>query len=234
MINSNSEYQYFYKSLRSFIYFKIRVFFNFCVNGHIIKKIKISNYLSNKKFKEKKLHLSSSYNLNGYLNSQILGNVPIDITKKLPFKSNTLDLIYSSHLVEHIHYKQIIFFVNECKRVLKKNGKLIIATPSLEKITKISYGENNKNKKILFSRQAKWIKNEFISSSFQINLLMRNFGHRYILDFDFIKKISNNLGFDKVEIIDNFCHFEKELSEYLLLKKPEVWNIETDTYLLVK
>ena len=74
MINSNSEYQYFYKSLRSFIYFKIRVFFNFCVNGHIIKKIKISNYLSNKKFKEKKLHLSSSYNLNGYLNSQILGN----------------------------------------------------------------------------------------------------------------------------------------------------------------
>ena len=63
---------------------------------------------------------------------------------------------------------------------------------------------------------------------------MRNFGHRYILDFDFIKKISSNLGFDKVEIIDNFCYFEKELSEYLLLKKPEVWNIETDTYLLVK
>ena len=85
--------------------------------------------MTNKNIIKKKLHLSSNYKINGFLNSQILGKVPIDITKKLPFKSNSLDLIYSSHLVEHIHYKQTVYFINECFRVLKNNGKLIIATP---------------------------------------------------------------------------------------------------------
>ena len=190
--------------------------------------------MNNKNIIKKKLHLSSNYKINGFLNSQILGQVPIDITKKLPFKNNPLDLIYSSHLVEHIHYKQTIYFINECFRVLKNNGKLIIATPSLEKITKISYGNNKKNKKILFRRQKKWVRSELISPSYQINLLMRNFGHRYIFDFDFIKRITKNINFTKIEVINNYCDFDKNLNTYLKLKKPEVWSLETDTYLLIK
>ena len=48
--------------------------------------------------------------------------------EKLPFKSKTFDLVFSINLIEHVknHYKLIM----ECKRVLKKNGILIIVTPN--------------------------------------------------------------------------------------------------------
>jgi len=63
---------------------------------------------------------------------------------------------------------------------------------------------------------------------------MRNFGHRYILDYDFIKKISNNLKFSKIDLVQNYFKFDTELSKYLISKKPKVWDLETDTYLLIK
>ena len=63
---------------------------------------------------------------------------------------------------------------------------------------------------------------------------MRNFGHRYIFDFDFIKRITKNINFTKIEVINNYCDFDKNLNTYLKLKKPEVWSLETDTYLLIK
>ena len=55
MINSSSDYHLFYKSLRSFIYFKLRFFLNFFYNGHLIRKYKITTYLNNDEFKKKKI-----------------------------------------------------------------------------------------------------------------------------------------------------------------------------------
>jgi len=50
-----------------------------------------------------------------------------DLEKKLPFKDNEFDLIYASHILEHIkNYEQLI---GELRRILKEGGILEIKVP---------------------------------------------------------------------------------------------------------
>ena len=49
-------------------------------------------------------------------------------------------------MVEHIHYNEFQFFLNEAFRVLKKGGVMIITTPSIKKMVNILYGSDNEKK----------------------------------------------------------------------------------------
>lgn len=59
-----------------------------------------------------------------------------DIRKKhpFPFASESISLIYSSHMVEHIDNETTRFFFCEANRMLKPNGILRIEAPDTEKI----------------------------------------------------------------------------------------------------
>ncbi len=74
-----------------------------------------------------KLHLGCGQNkLKGYLNCDISKNVGpdkiVDLEKKLPFKSNSVDFILAEHVFEHV--KNFIEMMHELRRVCK-NGSLI-------------------------------------------------------------------------------------------------------------
>lgn len=53
----------------------------------------------------------------------ILGNA-----QRLPFVSNSFDVVVASHLIEHLHDSESL--LRECHRVLKDGGQLILATPN--------------------------------------------------------------------------------------------------------
>ena len=58
---------------------------------------------------------------NGFTTVDINGaNISWDLKNGIPLKDNSVDLIYSSHLLEHIPFKELILFLKDCKRVLKK------------------------------------------------------------------------------------------------------------------
>src|SRR3989338_7375065 len=59
-----------------------------------------------------------------------------DLLKGIPFKDNTFDVVYHSHLIEHFKKEKATFFIKECYRVLKPDGIIRIATPNLEEIVK--------------------------------------------------------------------------------------------------
>lgn len=50
-----------------------------------------------------------------------------DLNQNLPFKSESIDLIYSDNVFEHI--ENFINLIQECYRILKKGGVLIIKVP---------------------------------------------------------------------------------------------------------
>ena len=85
-------------------------------------------------------------------------------------------------------------FLEESYRVLKKDGINIIATPSLDKIIETCYFKL-KNKKHLIDFTKNFYDDEFINNSHIINLCFRAFGHRYIVDYDYMKNISKKLVF---------------------------------------
>tara|TARA_A100001011_G_C14231991_1_gene809279 strand:- start:500 stop:1159 length:660 start_codon:yes stop_codon:yes gene_type:complete len=50
----------------------------------------------------------------------------------LPFNSNTVDVIYSSHMMEHLSRDDAAIFIKECLRVLKIGGALRLSLPDLK------------------------------------------------------------------------------------------------------
>lgn len=58
-----------------------------------------------------------------------LKTVIIDEEKKLPFKDNSFDCVFWGDNVEHLFNPE--FTLSEIRRVLKKNGKLILSCPNM-------------------------------------------------------------------------------------------------------
>ncbi|APB34598.1 type 11 methyltransferase [Gloeomargarita lithophora Alchichica-D10] len=75
-----------------------------------------------------------------WLNTDFTVHTPgifaIDLRKKLPFQENTFDLIYHSHVLEHLTRIDAENFLGECYRILKPNGILRIVVPDLENIVR--------------------------------------------------------------------------------------------------
>ena len=57
-----------------------------------------------------------------------------DCAKKLPFRSHTFEIIYASHVLEHIPWYLVEQTIVEWVRVLKNGGNLEIWVPDAVKI----------------------------------------------------------------------------------------------------
>lgn len=53
--------------------------------------------------------------------------------RKMPFPDSSFDIVVSFDVIEHIEEDTI--FLAECRRVLKRDGKLILGTPNKERIS---------------------------------------------------------------------------------------------------
>ena len=54
-----------------------------------------------------------------------------DASKKIPLETNSVDCVYTSHMLEHISRDGALVFLSEALRVLKTNGVLRISVPDL-------------------------------------------------------------------------------------------------------
>lgn len=53
----------------------------------------------------------------------------VDCNNRMPFKGNSFDTIIALELIEHLYNPDV--FLKECRRILKKNGRIILSTPNL-------------------------------------------------------------------------------------------------------
>jgi len=56
----------------------------------------------------------------------------VNILGGLPFEDNSMDVVYSSHFLEHLSQEQADFVLKESQRVLKKDGIIRIVVPDLD------------------------------------------------------------------------------------------------------
>ena len=57
-----------------------------------------------------------------------------DVSKKIPLKDSTVDLIYSCHMLEHLDQNETKIFFNESYRILKPKGIMRIVVPDFQKL----------------------------------------------------------------------------------------------------
>ena len=53
-----------------------------------------------------------------------------DLRNGIPFPDESVSIIYSSHLFEHLTFSETAILLAECKRVLMKNGRFSICVPN--------------------------------------------------------------------------------------------------------
>jgi len=100
-----------------------------------------------------------------------------DARKKLRFSSNSVDYIYSSHMIEHLFYDEAVWFFRESFRILRKNGIMRICLPAWD--------------------QAK-SQDNFDNSLFAKNKKQLRHSHKWLWTFDSLKLVLSNIGFKNI------------------------------------
>lgn len=230
MIDARSEAEFLWLGLRALIGFRLQVARAWLSNGHVVRRRAIARYLAT--HAERKLHLGATEPLPGFLNSQITGPVPIDVTRPLPLPDASFSLIYSSHLVEHLHRRQLLRFLGEAARVLAPGGMHIIATPSAERLSRTLYGPDGPERQALLAHGGRFHSDRFHTTAHQLNLTMRAYGHRFLVDDAFVRAAAQEAGYASVERIDNLALPDTALAAYIAARKPPRWMAETETWVL--
>ncbi len=63
--------------------------------------------------------------------------LPWDVKKGLPFKDDSFDVVYHSHVLEHLSPQDATLFLKETARILKPAGVTRVVVPDLEQIVRL-------------------------------------------------------------------------------------------------
>ena len=109
-----------------------------------------------------KLHLGCGYDYKAdYINVDTDINVPaddyMDLTKPLPYPSDTMDLIETHHFIEHIpthlgtkgYIKDFVPILKDWHRVLRGDGKIIIECPDFDALITLYHRKPGKRDELL-------------------------------------------------------------------------------------
>ena len=159
----------------------------------------ISDYLASNAVR--KLHIGCGGNpLTGWLNSDYQPTsssvIHLNARKRFPFDNNTLDYIFSEHMIEHVSYADGRQMLKECNRVLRTNGRIRISTPDLQFLIDL-YSEQ---KTTLQEDYIKWASDAFVkngecSDTMVINNFVRDWGHLFIYDEKTLRRSLELSGF---------------------------------------
>ena len=154
-----------------------------------------------------KLHLGCGRNLlGGWINTdfntaKFQGSDFLDVTEKFPYDDNSVDYIFSEHMIEHINYQDGKFMIEESFRVLKSGGKIRISTPDLKFLINL-YTEDKtdlQKKYIDYSVNHKSYNVSIGTDTFIINNFVRDWGHTFIYDEKTLKSLFESVGFSDVK-----------------------------------
>jgi len=199
----------FKKSLYSLIGFILLVFYKVIMNK--------LNLIRNSNKKSRKLEIGPGKNrINGFetLNAVWSRNTDYiyNASKKLPFKDNTFNLIYASHILEHIPWYKSEKTIQEWARILKPGGTIEIWVPDALKIAK-AFIKAEESDSVEFKLDG-WFKfNPEKNSAIWFNGRIFSYGdgkgnkrsfnwHMSAYSTGLLSKLLNDSGFNQIEIMD--------------------------------
>lgn len=143
---------------------------------------------------------------------QIVSNVE----KLIMFPGKYADLIYASHVLEHISHKNVIDVLIEWRRILKTGGILRLSVPDFDKIISIYNHENKEIESIVEPLMG--------GQNYEFNF------HKSIFNETYLKKILADIGFSKITLWDpksaKHYSFHDWANKLIKNKYPISLNIE--------
>lgn len=184
----------------------------------------------------------------GKLMSQFFGTVSynshdvfyMNLNKKWKYHSMSVDVVYASHLFEHLDNKSAALFLKEAFRVLRSDGVIRLVVPDLYQISQKYLDEYNSSEIANPSKDFLWAINMHVDGQYKeagfIKKLIARLQkyphqHKYMYDSKSIKLLLEEYGFVDIrfdsygkskyidKIIDVEGNKESYLSVYIEAKK---------------
>ena len=110
-------------------------------------------------------------------NLDIIFNYKLEIELLKPFKNNNIDLIYTSHCIEHLSFDTTLNLLKDAYRVLRKNGIIRIVVPDVDNLLKMYNQYKNENNFKFYSDEIRgnYTLKESILELFGFNLNTKKF-----------------------------------------------------------
>lgn len=136
-------------------------------------------------------YLPGFMNIDGNFFNKI--DVWLDVRNGLPFRSGSVDSIYSTHMFEHFYPDELKRLLRECARVLKDGGGMRLIVPSLESAI-AAYTQ----------QRSDWFYDSFPRHFDSLGGRFSNFvfcdgQHRTAFDFSYMDEVLREAGFREVE-----------------------------------
>jgi len=110
-----------------------------------------------------------------------------DLCFGLPFTDNSIDYIYTSHVLEHFYHDDAKNLLHEAYRTLKSGGRIRVCVPDLKHVIDL-YSAGQKEKALEYF--------------FQDSKSTRFHRHRYMYDFELLHSALGEAGFTSIEKCD--------------------------------
>ena len=120
-----------------------------------------------------------------------------DLRNGVPADSNSLDLVYHSHMLEHLSYQDGIQFIRECFRVLKPGGTMRILVPDLE-LWINAYKNNNTFFFDQYRRSGGIDPDIYVTKAAVFMGMLHNHEHKCGYDFESLKWLLEFIGFEEI------------------------------------
>ena len=118
-------------------------------------------------------------------------DLALDLRRPLPFITESVQFIFSEHLIEHLEKAEAQAFLQECYRILQPNGAIRLITPDLYRFAK-AYIENDE----AFYQTASPRRPTPIDG---FNFVMRQRSeHLYLFDYQTLAEMLKSIGFREI------------------------------------
>jgi ubiquinone/menaquinone biosynthesis C-methylase UbiE len=136
-----------------------------------------------------------------------------DIKQKLNFEDNSIECIFTEHVVENLEFLEAVEFFKESLRILTSNGIFRIIVPCLDKFISNDYNDENMKKYVsfvtnMFYKDEDKKLNELnlegiekFARAFMLNSIFYNTPrHSFIWETELMTETLKSVGFSKVFI----------------------------------
>ena len=134
-------------------------------------------------------------NLNGTDNTVMFNH---DLRNGVPALDESLELVYHSHMLEHLSYADGISFLKECFRVLKPGGKMRVLVPDIQ-LWINAYFQNNK---FFFEQYRKYggIDSDIYCTNGAVFMgMLHSHEHKFGYDYDSLEWVLKLVGFTDIK-----------------------------------
>ena len=162
-----------------------------------------------------------------------------NVNNGLPFEDSSVEVIFSSHFIEHLTFEEGLNFLKECYRVLRPGGILRIICPDImlwiNKIHEVhdwKFFETYKNQldTPYWENSVYHIKDKVKTNIQVLNSMIFNWGHKWMWDYESLKMELESVGFGSIEQMEhlksNIGRIE-EIETRLSKDKIEARNLES-------